>query len=446
MANLFPTMDDFVRGVNNLGSRLKPGFPFDPAAPNPFSLTLPRLPETPAANMTMYENMRTYGGRTLEVPEAVTNFFNALAPFFVRTAPRSSPQPHTNFPLEEAKPDLSSLGPAPALAVSHSPAAPTATPPFFWPGSTSEKKSAASPPVKAADPAEQARLAAQIFAAMGFVPKTVGENLAPSEMGMPSNLAPKLLPANFWNRHPGVSGGVLRVEEGPKAGKVYTMFENAPRPKNVMEAVQPLIADWQNRLAALMQNPNANMLAVHNLATVGSPIYQLMMAGQAGDRLPSEIARNLADAARPQVVPNVYSGPGGQVSSFLVPTGGNPTPFATGVHPGGFGSAGGHRPEDYIMNVLMNAEKEISAASKDPLIASDPARFNAYIEGIHDRARNTINMIPKIFGGTGTAPAASAGPAPGVTYEAYYKAAKAKFPQATEDQILRTYQKEVLGR
>jgi hypothetical protein len=105
----------------------------------------------------------------------------------------------------------------------------------------------------------------------------------------------------------------------------------------------------------------------------------------------------------------------------------------------------GHRPEDYIMAVLTNTEKEISAASRDPLIASDPAKLNAYIDSVHERARNMVNIIPKIFG-TGTPAATGATPAAGVTYDAYYKAAKAKFPQATDDQILRTYQKEIMGR
>ena len=443
MANLFPTTDDFIQQVNNVGARLKPGWPLDPNAPNPFAISLPRLPETPAANMTMAENMRTYGGRTLAVPDAVTNFFNTLAPFFVRSGARSGGG-HSNFPLEEAPPDLSTLGPAPDLAISHT-RAPATTPFFSFPGSATPRNAVAPASARGVDPAEQARLAAQIFAAMGFVPRTTGENLAPSEMGVPSILTPKLLPPEFWNQHPGVSGGVLRVEEGPNAGKVYTSFENNPRPKNLMESVQPLISDWQNRLMTLMQNPNANMLAVHNLASVGNPIYQLMMAGQAGEKLPSEIARNTAEAVRPQVIPNVYSGPGGQVSSFMVPPGGNPKAFATGVHQGASGTTG-HRPEDYIMSVLTNTEKEISAASRDPLIASDPAKLNAYIESVHDRARNMVNMIPRIFGAAGTTTGTGASPAPSVTYEAYYKAAKAKFPQATDDQVLRTYQKEVMGR
>ena len=114
-----------------------------------------------------------------------------------------------------------------------------------------------------------------------------------------------------------------------------------------------------------------------------------------------------------------------------------------GDHPS---TSAAHRPEDYIMAVLTNAEKEIAAASKDPLIASDPAKLNTYVESVHERARNTINMIPRIFGAAGATTGTGASPPPAVTYEAYYRAARAKFPQATDEQVLRTYQREVLGR
>ena len=407
---IFPTMEDFDRNLRDISSRVTgPSIDF----------SLP--PDSP---------VRRAG-------EFLTGI---LAPFFSRSAARRAfGGPQTSGPLEEYRPNIEELfGPAPTLAASHGPGRPSTLPtPAAGPAVGGTPRPAAPGP--ATDPAELARQAATLFARMGFVPQTTGGNLAPSEMGMPSGRRPELLPAGFWNQHPGVSGGVLRVEEGPNAGKVYAMFDNVNKPKNVMEMVQPLIQEWSNRLMAAFQQggPNQNMLALRSLADSGNPLYHLMTAGMMGEKLPSEISRNLSEASRPTVVPNVYSGRGGEVSTLLIPPGGSPRTIATGVHP--TSSAGSHRPEDYIMKVMFDTEKAIAEAGRDPLLASDPAKLEAYSSQLFDRARNTINMIPKIFGTGGT-------PAAGITYDAYHRAAKARNPNASDDTILTNYQREVLGR
>ena len=145
--------------------------------------------------------------------------------------------------------------------------------------------------------------------------------------------APGLLPWDFWMKNPNVSGGMARVESGPKAGQTYSFFEPTKN-QDIMGIIQPLIQQYAEKASALLSatpEQAAKMpFNMEGLQHLISGVNSLIMSQQTGTKIPSEIAKNIAEANRVQLAPNVLVGEGGQAASFVIPPGGQPKQFATG--------------------------------------------------------------------------------------------------------------------
>lgn len=141
--------------------------------------------------------------------------------------------------------------------------------------------------------------------------------------------APGLLPWDFWLKNPGVSGGMMRMEEGPMAGKTYSFFE-PNKPADMMDTIRPLIQQYADRASTILTTPSSNPLYDAKVMDMFMKnINALIGTGQAGAKVPSEISKNLAEAGRVQIAPNVWSGPN-ELSTLLIPPGQQARTVATG--------------------------------------------------------------------------------------------------------------------
>jgi hypothetical protein len=140
--------------------------------------------------------------------------------------------------------------------------------------------------------------------------------------------SPNLMPWDFWMKNPGVSGGMMRVNEGPKAGQTFSFFDQN-KPADMMDTIRPLIQQYADRASILLTNPSSNPLYdAKVMDTFMRNINSLIGTSQAGAIVPSTIAKNTAEAGRPQVAQG-WSGPG-EMSTMLIPPGGQPSTIATG--------------------------------------------------------------------------------------------------------------------
>lgn len=140
--------------------------------------------------------------------------------------------------------------------------------------------------------------------------------------------APGLLPWDFWLKNPNVAGGMMRVEEGPKAGQTYSFFEPA-KPPNIMDNINALIQDYQKRLTDFATMPTgggreesiqrSRQMHMFDAYTkgFGAVMEKLLTAGKVPSEIgkaESETAKNLAESRRWQLAPNVFAGPAEQAT------------------------------------------------------------------------------------------------------------------------------------
>ena len=112
-------------------------------------------------------------------------------------------------------------------------------------------------------------------------------------------------------------------------GKVHFMLLPPSGPPTVEQQIQPLINKFLSQITtqggAIGPDQMNAMTAFMNASQTGA---------QKGALIPSEIELNRARAGGAGIVPNVYSGAPGQVSSYRMnTTTGQMEPFASGTHP-----------------------------------------------------------------------------------------------------------------
>lgn len=152
-------------------------------------------------------------------------------------------------------------------------------------------------------------------------------------------------PRDMFTNMPEVPGKTFVGAWTDPSGKIQPLFE----PKkgagaDFMDTVQPLIDEYQRRVQSSMNPPtgmgvedvNKRTRDYYMLEAFGTHFGKLMDKILAAGKAPSEIGkaeseatRNLAEAGRVQLAPNVYVGPG-EMGSFAIPPGGKPQQFATG--------------------------------------------------------------------------------------------------------------------
>lgn len=192
----------------------------------------------------------------------------------------------------------------------------------------------------------------------------------------------------FFAEHPEVSGGVFVGPNGPK------FLFTGNKPKDTLTAANDLINQMSEKVANALAGGDASMAQYFGtqLNNLMNQIAPMTNAQTAAGKAPSEIAANMATANRPQIVPNVATGPEGQAGSFLIPPGGQPKPFASGTP--------AVSEKNTIVGMVnqgyLEFMKESSRIDTDPLIppeqkaashAALQTRFRDYFNGLQQMSR-----------------------------------------------------------
>jgi hypothetical protein len=260
----------------------------------------------------------------------------------------------------------------------------------------------------------------------GASPKTT--DLA-SEMLSAVNPETGVLPWDFWSRHPGAGGGVMTIMEGPNKGKTFTLVEPSAA-ENFKSKIDSLMGQWIDRVSSAIGQGASS-------ATIETLLRQMpnMINAQTGAATaPSIIQKNIAEAAKPQIVPNVYSGEPGNVASLMIPPGGEPKTIAKGAHEGRMALA----PETMMGNLIPKIAEKFLESAFD--VTQPPDQQQKAMEGFVKMMQFAENYRAK-----GNQPAR---PAQGgaVDWATYYREAKRLNPNASDDQIRSAYQKRFGGQ
>ena len=212
----------------------------------------------------------------------------------------------------------------------------------------------------------------------------------------------------------------LHTIGGDLAGKLYSLVE-PKRDTSLQTQTSGLINQWTEKISdALARGDTAAAYSYgKSLKDIISQLPPLMTAQTGASKAPSEIAANTANANRAQIVPNVTSGPGGQQSTLLVPSGGAPRTIATGVSPS---AEHGANIGSMITNIYTHVITEIAKVKADPLRSEE--QKNKDIASIEDQGRNAMTGIQSMMNKPGGAPGGT--PASKMTLAEYYSRLRAK--------------------
>jgi len=231
-----------------------------------------------------------------------------------------------------------------------------------------------------------------------------------------------VLPWDFFMRYPGVTGGVLRMEEGPQAGKVFVGLE---RPPDINDTFRKLMMDYLTRINDLLEKPPVPGAPERGPAYMADLLHQLANAYSTytgTTKVPSEILKNITEAQRAQIIPNVYSGEPGSLASYILRPGGQPEPFARGATESKLALG-----ENKFANQLMlDLAKKAVETIWDPLIPEEAKK----------EARNILGYV---LGSSGTMQQQV------IDYPTFYAEAKRLNPNASDELIRRKYE-EKFGR
>lgn len=202
----------------------------------------------------------------------------------------------------------------------------------------------------------------------------------------------------FYFEHPDVSGGMALL---PGRAPIFMFNEN--KPKDTLTAANDLVRQLSEKVSSALSGGDASMAQFFGtqLKTIMDQIAPMTNAATTAGKAPSEIAANTATANRPQLMSNIVSGPGGEMSSFLVPPGGAPTKIATGISPS---AEHGANIGSLITNIMIHHNAEMSKLDLDPFFqVKTPAEQQAIRNAVEERTRNSINGIQSIMNKPSTA-------------------------------------------
>ncbi len=260
----------------------------------------------------------------------------------------------------------------------------------------------------------------------GAAPKT--RDLA-SEMLSAVNPETGVLPWDFWARRPGAAGGVMTIMEGPNKGKTFTLVEPSPA-ENLKSKIDSLMGQWIDKVSSAIGQGASS-------ATIETLLRQMpnMMNAQTGAATaPSIIQKNISEATRPQVIPNVYTGEPGNVASYVVPAGGGePKAFTKGAHESRMALA----PETMMATLVPKIAEKFLESAFD--VTQPPEQQQKALEGFVKMMQFAENYRNKGNQAASAAPGA-------VDWANYYREAKRLNPTATDDQIRSAYQKRFGGQ
>jgi len=204
----------------------------------------------------------------------------------------------------------------------------------------------------------------------------------------------------FFAQHPEVSGGVFVGPNGPQ------FLFSSNKPKDMMGIANDLIRDYTDKIlsgqAASEGRIGFYTDKINNLIAQATG----MTTAQTGvAKAPSEIAKNTAEANRPQIVPNVAMGEPGGIGTMLVPPGGSPQVIAAGAH---LPTPGSDLGNTLISQAHKTYEDNIYKILTDPLVPEDQRQ--GAVQNARKVFQENLQSIPTIVqqlaGKTGPAAAA----------------------------------------